>query len=170
MSFVVEDGTGVEDANAGVDVAWVDSYHADRGNSNWVGTEDVKEKAIVRATDYVEQIYGGSFMGGPLYAGQSLSFPRCDLWINGAVVEEVPDPYKKALAELALRALAGPLLPDPEVEANGRAVTGRTEKVGPIEESTTYLASSDVRVRPIYPTVDRLLRQLISYSGGRTIR
>ena len=53
MPLIVEDGTGKEDANAYVDVAFADDYFNFRSNSNWTGTTQEKESWIVRATDYI---------------------------------------------------------------------------------------------------------------------
>ena len=50
MAFIVEDGTGVEDANSYTSVAFADAYFADRNNTTWSGASVAdKEFALVKA-------------------------------------------------------------------------------------------------------------------------
>ncbi len=50
MTFVVEDGTGLANANAYIAVAFADSYFADRGIQKWADVTDasLKQQAIVQ--------------------------------------------------------------------------------------------------------------------------
>ena len=58
MAFTVEDGSGVEDANAYVEFAYVDEFHLDRGNTEWTGADSVKQSAIIRASEYIDKRFG----------------------------------------------------------------------------------------------------------------
>ena len=49
MAFVVEDGTGISNSNSYAPVAFADSYFADRNQAEWVGTDEVKKAALIRA-------------------------------------------------------------------------------------------------------------------------
>lgn len=40
MAFVVEDGSGIANANAYITVAYADEYFSDRGNADWAGMAD----------------------------------------------------------------------------------------------------------------------------------
>lgn len=40
------------------------TYHTDRGNAAWSGTDTVKNQALVRATDYIRNNYVARFMSG----------------------------------------------------------------------------------------------------------
>lgn len=62
----VEDGTGVIAlANSYVGVAEADNYHVARGNAAWAAaaTEEIREEALIRATDYIETRFGQRFLG-----------------------------------------------------------------------------------------------------------
>ena len=85
MAFTVEDGNGLPDANAYVDVAFADEYFADRGNTDWAAATDPnKQVAIVKATDYIDKAFGPRFLGQKAFVSypadetvdQALEFPR----------------------------------------------------------------------------------------------
>lgn len=165
MAFIVEDGTVVEDANAYITLAFADAYHADRGNAGWAGSNTLKQQAIVRATDYIDVRWGPHFLGDKKEPEQSLQFPR-------DAFEGMPSALLKAAAEYALRALSSDLMPDIEIDATGLRVTRKTERVGPIEETTEYRAQSTMALIKPYPAADRLLWPLLSgnFLNGRSVR
>lgn len=170
MALVTEDGTGMDDANGYIDVAFADSYHADRGNAAWAGSSTVKEQAIIKATDYIDTRWGALFRGAPLEIDQALAFPREELYDRqGNLVEGIPAKLKKAAAEYALRALAGELMPDPTTSETGQTIRSKKEKIGPIEESTSYMEGSTVSSIKPYPAADRLLTEYIG-SSSRSFR
>lgn len=162
MAFVVEDGTGLVDASSFVDVAFADDYFQLRGITEWQGSPESKQAWLVQATDYISSRF--NFKGAQLTNDQALPFPRQGLGL--------PVNLLKATCEYAIRAKGAPLAPDLEVDPTGRAVAGKTEKVGPIEDSVTYAVSgpgaSLSLFRP-YPAADMLLKGLIQTSG-RVIR
>lgn len=164
MAFIVEDGTIVVDANAFAAVAFVDAYFADRAIAAWTGVQAVKEAAIIKATDYINNRF--LFKGDKVDDDQALEFPRmvCDVDIG------MPIKLQKATAEYALRALSGPLAPDPTVDERGLQVVSKMEKVGPLEESTTYSESKSVKAFKPYPAADILLRELVQFSATTVIR
>lgn len=147
MSLIVEDGTGLSNAESYASVADADAYHLSMGNTAWTGAEQLKEKALRRATQYLDAWY--RFRGERLLLTQSLEFPRV------GVTDLLPDwPMKNLVAatcELALRALSGTLISDTEGESI------RREKVGPIE--TEYFRNDGAQVR--YTLVDKLLKDLV---------
>ncbi len=164
MAFVVEDGTGLDDANAYVSVEFVNDWHKERGNGGWTGGSGEKQKAIVRATDYIDQRFGRLFRGFREKKSQGLEWPRLDAFDDDdflmSDIDRVPRQLEKACAEYALRALiAQPLAPDPQLPFSDRDTTGegstqggeasgeisaKSEKVGPIEEKTEYKTTSEV--------------------------
>jgi len=116
--LVIEDGTGLTNADSYIDVAFADAYFLKRGITQWAGLTN-KESLIIRAMDYIENNY--TYQGTKLISTQALQFPRL---INGETV--YPIAIKNALCELALKANNGDLLQD----------TGKTtvrEKVGTLE-------------------------------------
>ena len=170
MAFVVEDGTGLADANALCSVAFADAYFSDRGVTTWAGTEAVKQGALVRAADYIGFRWEHKLAGTRQFDGvQALSYPRSDIGADGVV----PAGIQRAVAEYALRALAGPLAPDPKADASGFAVVGVKKKVGPIETDTRFQAGvSAPQEFRAYPAADALMRSFLSVSatGGRLVR
>jgi len=148
MPLVVEDGTGLSDAEAYVSVADADAYHAQFGNANWAAaTLASKESALRRAAQYIDTQY--RFRGDPLNDTQALAWPRSTRpWPVRAVIS--------ASCELALPALDGPLY----LDQAGPAIVSET--VGPI--STTY-AVDRRGGQPRYAAADALLESLTG--GGR---
>lgn len=139
MALVVEDGTGLADAEAYISVADADTYFAARGNATWAAlTTEAKEQALRLGADYMGAVYGPRWCDDRLTATQALDWPRG--------VQGVPEAVKRANAELAVRASAGPLLAD-----QGAAV--QSETVGPI--SVTYAEGARQTVR--YVAVDSAL-------------
>lgn len=121
--LIVEDGTGVANAESLASVAFCDTYHADRGNAAWGAfTLQVKEQQLRKATDYAVAVYNNAWSGLPVASGQSLPFPR----IVDSLNVGVPLSIKQAIAELALIAKTTPLMPN--VTRGKKRV-----KIGPID-------------------------------------
>lgn len=165
MAFVVENGTGLANANSYATVEEADAYFADRGITAWTwesGTPTAKQECLIRATDYIELRFASRFKGNPEFPDtpQALSFPRLDI----AGYEGVPECLKRATYEYALRAVSGSLLPDVQVETNGLQLAEKRTKVGPIESEFKYKqtgAGSAISTFRAYPAADRLLRPLL---------
>ena len=158
MAFTVEDGTGIEGANAYVAVSFVDSYHSDRNNTAWADAlTNEKEASIIKASEYIDKRFGRRFRGWRQLQRQGLEWPRISAYDDdGYLLDDVPFQIEKATAEYALRAfLCGVLAPDPiapvpkqslesgdtDRDTSG-VITGELsrlkEKVGPLETDTTY--------------------------------
>jgi len=169
--LIVEDGTGLGDANAYATVEYVDEYHSTRGIMSWTGTTEEKETAIVRATDYIETRWGPRFLAARQFPTQALSFPRVGLRTReGHPVTGVPENVLRATAEYARRALTIILMPDPVVDDTGQRVASRSESVGPISESVSYSTFQQalIELRP-YPSADRWLLPFVA-PGGQVTR
>jgi hypothetical protein len=155
MAIVVEDGTGLSNAESYGSVADADTYHTARGNTVWTdATTPNKETALVRATDYIDRRFGDRFLGTRETSGQALAWPRVDAWDRDEfILSGVPTKLKQALFEYALRALLiHELSPDPARNVNTQShVTGVTNpttptgqvqktrrKIGPIEKEDAY--------------------------------
>jgi hypothetical protein len=108
MALIVEDGTGLSDANSYVSVAYADAYFLARNVTAWASLTN-KEALLIQATDYMEAVYSESWKGTVLLDTQALSFPRI---IDDATV--YPDRLLKAVCELALKANDRALLVDVE--------------------------------------------------------
>lgn len=156
MALIVEDGTGLADAESYLSLPAADAYHLAFGNTAWnSATDAAKEAALRRATQYLDSHY--QFSGEPLTTTQALSWPR--------VLPDLPGPrwawpvkrVQDSCAELALRALSGALTAD-----QGSAQV-KSEEVGPIK--TEYFQSAQDG-QTSYVLVDDLLRGLLRAGGG----
>lgn len=159
MAIVIEDGTGLTDAEAYISVADADTYFAARGNAAWGALlEAAKEAALRLGADYMEAVYGERWKGARVSMTQALSWPRDGVCVNGFEVADdvVPTAVARANAELAMRASAGTLLAD-----QGAQVVSET--VGPI--SVTYAEGARQYTR--YAYVNGLLGAYLDGSAGQ---
>lgn len=134
MSLIVENGTGLANADAYTGLVHFKEYCSHRGY-RWEDAEDFAiENAIRLATGYIDTI--GRYKGARLLEGQSLEFPRSDLtdW-SDYTIAGVPERVKHACIELAFKALSESLYKD--LDRGGRVVS---ESVGPI--SVSYAADA----------------------------
>ncbi|MCF0055518.1 DnaT-like ssDNA-binding protein [Dyadobacter sp. CY356] len=150
--FTVETGNIVAGANSLVDLAYANSYHLDRGNSLWTGTDAVKQSALIKATDYIQQKY--TFRGFLVSETQPLNWPRAD--VPYVATNVIPDRLKQAVCQLALEVMTAPL--NPSVSPTGQV---KFKKVDVIE--TEYFAASSTSTKR--PAIDGLLRPYLSGSG-----
>lgn len=166
MALVVENGTGLANAESYASVASADTYLLARGQSNWSTlTTALKEEALRRATDYM-RIY--RWKGTYATLIQALDWPRLGVYIylNESVLVSstiVPVPVQNACIELALRAASGPLIPEIAGDSTGRLATKIRKRVGPIETETMYASEGQISlpVHKRYPSVDLILAQYI---------
>lgn len=154
MALIVEDGTGLPNADSYLSVVAADAYHAAMGNDAvWqpLNATD-KEAALRRATQYLDTRY--RWRGEPLTTTQALAWPRTSAqW----PVRRLQD----ATAELALRAAEqGSLYAD-----EGPAAV-KSETVGPI--SVTYADAQRGQVK--FTIVDDLLAGLIMGGNRMSLR
>jgi len=170
MTFIVEDGTGKDDANALVDLAFVNSYFSDRGEAGWTGTDTVKQQSIVVATDYVETRWASLFKGQLEFIIQALSFPRINLFDrDNRAVLGMPDKLKKAVSEYALRALTTDLYTEPTTDVSGQTVQAERVKVGPIETDKEFVSGGAVSTIKDIPEADNLLQEYVRSFGGDSV-
>jgi hypothetical protein len=168
MSLIVEDGTGIQGAESYATVAYVTAYWAARTNDSnatiWAALNDdgKKEGSLRAATSYLDATWGVMYKGKRRGWVQGLLWPRSGALDNdGYELPALPDELKRAVAELAVRASAGPLAPD---VAHGDAVKSESKKVGPLEVSTTYVDGASTKVR--YGIVEGLIASLLTISPG----
>jgi len=151
MPLIIEDGTGVVDANSYVTTDEFKTYALARGIT--VPSDAEIDVALLKAIDYLEI--------KPCYAGykineeQSLAFPR-DAFTG------IPKNLKIAQIRLAIAVLEGvDLLPI--ISGNSSDYVIR-EKVGPIE--TEYASGSQFSGQATFIAVDALLAALIGDNCG----
>lgn len=156
-------------------IAGADTYHSDRGNTTWTGTDAAKTIALLRGSEYIDQNFRSSFPGYKTgLRDQVREWPRTDAYdieynhIGGSTIptEVIYASYEAALRELVT---PGTLFPD---FTPGQQT--KREKVGPIEVEYTGpqgLAS----VKPMITVILGILAPILtghaqSSIAGRTIR
>jgi hypothetical protein len=169
--FTPEDGTGIEDANAFITVAFFKQYHADRGVLIASGGGDI-EKAIVRATDFM--IARWVFVGHRNSSLQGLHWPASDAqYYDGRFAIGVPIEVQQSCADYAKIELDSPgsLTITPTYDTSGANVTMKREKVGPIEEETAFGGNGIKVTFKKFPIPDRrLMRTGLVINGNSLLR
>jgi len=166
MSFIVEDGTFIENANAYVNIEYVTQYLTERNlNSNWDSLDDAIKKAhIINATDYIEIRFSKFFIGYKFNENQYLSFPR-KYYSYEKDLGLLPENLKKACAEYSFAEISGSILGDSKT--NLGTLKKQTSKVGPIEDTVEYensqfkKLSGSLLVSPDYIPVNKKADMLI---------
>jgi hypothetical protein len=168
MANVVEDGTGLNNANAYIDVAFADSYFTDRNDAAWSGTNVEKEAFILRATDYIELVFGSRFLGVKFSDTQALSFPR--LAADNQTAEPIPLSLKKACAEYAKIAKTAALIVNPALPTDGLVTTEISKEVAGIKKTVKYDVNQSPIISRPYPTADIYLTNLLRKTSNHVIR
>lgn len=168
MALIVEDGSGMTNADAFISVEYADAYHAAMGNAEWTGAEPDKEAAIRRATAFLSNSYqwqGYKRKGRP----QALAWPRydvvdCEGW--GVAFDAVPIEIQKATAEVALRELVSPGSMNPDVIASEQV---KREKIGALEVEYLNANTSPQSARPVLMIVQDIIGPLLRKGSGNPL-
>lgn len=168
MALVVEDGTGLANADSFISVADADAYHARYGNTGWLSADQVeKEVHLRRGLRYLVTRNEGRWEGQKKADAQALPFPRYGVYdADGLWVDEnsVPRAIAEAQAELALRSLAGEDL-QPDLEDG--AVKRERLKAGSVEEEVEYVGGK--RETKSFSVVEAMLAPFLR-RPGRLVR
>lgn len=163
MAIVVEDGTGLADAETYVSVADCKAYLDARGKTEW-GLLDlaVQEASLRNAADYLDAVYGPRLQGYRLKVTQALLWPRTDVKFDNVWWDPapLPMPLTRACCETAALAASGVDLFEP-LDRGGQ-VTEKLEIVGPITERTKWASSAPSGI--VYPAIKRYM-DLLCGSG-----
>ena len=105
--MIVEDGTGLTDANSYASVEFADDYFSARGVSEWADLEtEVKEQSLIKATDYIDSIF--QWYGKKEFEHQALRFPRVSIRdYEGAEIKGIPLCLKQAVCDAAALVSSG---------------------------------------------------------------
>lgn len=115
--MIVEDGTGLPDANSYASIATAETYSTLSGAGidaalAWSALGDAaKEQHLIIATDYIDRRFGGEWKGGELKEGvQALAFPRrisVGWWddCNNRVIDGLPAGLVRATVCMALESM-----------------------------------------------------------------
>ena len=159
MAIVVEDGTGLADAETYVSVADCTAYLDARGKTAFgLLTVPEKEAALRNAADYLDAKYGSRLQGYRLVVTQALYWPRECVTYDNVTWDPAPLPVPliRSCCEAAALSSTGTDLFLP-LDRGGQ-VTEKLEIVGPITERTKWAGSAPVGTT--YPAIDRLMNPL----------
>lgn len=176
MALVVEDGTGLSNAEAYASAATADVYHAAHGApAAWTAsTADEKDDALRIAGEYLQVVYGGRWRGqkNDTNVNQALDFPRKNMVVDdylipasgaGAIPTDVVNAniiLANKHREAVTASTPTSLIPD---ESNSGTERRRLVKVGPITKDVGYATANPPYKR--YRIVDLMLRRYLNESG-----
>lgn len=163
MTLVVEDGTGVANADSYVSLAEIDAYATAYGKTGWPGSLITADQEVHarRATKFADNKY--SFPGTPKTGTQGLFFPVQELYIRGwKLTDGVPRCLKDAVCELAIISANGTDLVD---SVAARAYTYRKVVMEGLEKTERYESENNEN---IFRSVELLLAPLLIFSSVGT--
>jgi hypothetical protein len=126
MTLIVENGTGLANAESYISAADAGTYLANRGDAVWATYSVPAQEAALRlATEYMVSLYRLRWAGFRTLTTQALDWPRSycpkpDLaggyggYPNYYLPTDMPNEVITACADLASRAAVSPLVPDVE--------------------------------------------------------
>lgn len=157
MAIVVEDGTGLSNAQCYCDVAYLSAWMAERGYTT-TALEPAKEAAlVVSAKDWIDGQH--DFANEKLVSTQALEFPR--------TIFGLPEDIKRANAQAAYLHLSGALLVDTTAISTAGTVESESKSLGPMSKSVTYKSgSAQIYSRILPKQLTNLLKPYLSNSGG----
>jgi hypothetical protein len=143
VALIVEDGSGLPDSNAYVDIPYVSGYLLGEQLEAWEALEEPeREAAIIRATRYIDSL---EFYGTRRTLEQGLSWPRAGVEYDGFEITGVPQKVKQATAECVALVMQDAELfsEEADVEIAGEkvdviSVSYRTRQAGEKKEATKF--------------------------------
>lgn len=162
ITLVVEDGTGLPNANSYCDLDFAIEYCTMKGYADWLKLSDDEQKVfIIRGTEFVDNFY--NWKGIRHRQSQSMAFPRDEIYDDDKYpVNGIPEKLKKACIEAAfLNATSGTSTLFSTKDENGGI---KKQKVDTLE--VEYFgnqksgSASDVDYTTIYDVLNKLLKGL----------
>lgn len=165
MALVVEDGTGLSDAQTYATVDYIKTYTRTRGISFPTANNEI-ERLLILAMDALR---GLDYKGERATREQALDWPRIDVEIDGYeyASTEIPRELIELQCIYAIELYKGvDLLPTVSGNTSGPIIGRTVEGI-----STQYAESGRANIRPIVERARPLLRKLLRGGGGEnTIR
>jgi len=150
IEFIVEDGTGKENATSYVTVAEYVQYWENRGTDYSTVVATTVQGYLNSATEWIDMSY--KFIGAKADDNQALEWPRYD--VDDIDSDEIPTDLKSAVCYMAAQVKTG-------INQIDSGVT--SESYGKI--SKTY-STNGIKT---YPVADKLLRGYVA-SGNPVLR
>ena len=156
MAIVVEDGTGLSNAQCYCDVAYLDAYLTERNIAHGHSTADKEAALVIAAKDWIDGFH--AFRGEKLVETQALSFPTDE--------DGFPEAIKLANAKAAHLHLHSLLLVDQSLISTSGIVESESKGLGPLSKSVTYKSgSAQVYGRILPKDLTNLLVPYLDASG-----
>lgn len=172
MALIVEDGSGLANAESYVSVSDAVAYASARGLTFTASPAAPAEAALRRATEWLDGTYRNRFPGYRTNGrAQALEWPRtgaCDREGNEIASDEIPVEIIHATIEAAVRELAsaGSLSPD--------IVPGKVKKrvrvEGAVEVEYAVGSGSAYEQRPVVAVIDAILSSLLGQTSPYVAR
>jgi len=154
MALIVEDGSGLPDANSYNSVPEIRSYAAARGYTLPEEDTDV-ELLAVQATDYVDS-FRTSFQGKKTNPSiQALQWPRTGVTIDDEPVDpdSIPRELKNAHAQASIEAYTTNLMPNDSAFVKKEKVDViEVEYAEPVNGSSSSFTKIDSLLEPLLKT------------------
>ena len=101
ISFNIEDGSCVSEANSYISLEEANQYMTNKGRSNWLAlSDDEKKVTLINGTQYVDNLF--TWKGRRKFEQQELSFPRVMIRdLDGFEIRGIPKRLKEAVCEAA---------------------------------------------------------------------
>ena len=114
MTIIVENGTGLSNAESYASVAFADAYFAARMTGSWDSSDSHKEMLLRVATEHIDAFYGQRFKGTRGSITQALQWPRVGVFVDGYELESdvIPIDIQRACCEFAYQANTTSLAPN----------------------------------------------------------
>lgn len=156
MGIIVENGTGLSNAQCYCDVAYLDAYLTERGITSAATTGQKEAALVIAAKDWIDGSH--TFRGEKLVDTQALSFPTD--------IDQFPEAIKLANAKAGYLQLQGLLLVDTSSISTSGVVESESKQLGPLSKSVTYKSgSAQVYGRILPKDLTNLLVPYLDASG-----
>lgn len=162
--MIVEDGTGLPNADSYVAVAFADDYFSARGVSEWSAlTTTKKEQALIKATDFIDNVF--QWYGKKEFKEQALRFPRVNIVdYEGEEIKGIPLCLKQAVCDASLIATNGELFET--AEHNGDVVS---ETITTLSFTYSKDGSRSTTSTTLYDSINTKLRGLFKDNSKNKI-
>ena len=162
--MIIEDGTGLENANSYVSVEFADDYFSARGVSEWAALEtEVKEQSLIKATDFIDNVF--QWYGKREFEHQALRFPRVGLRdYEGAEISGIPTCLRQAVCDAAIIANGSELFET--AEHNGDVVS---ETITTLSFTYSKEGSRSITSTTLYDSINTKLRGLFKDNSKNRI-
>ena len=170
MALIVEDGTGLPDANAFITQEWCRGYWTDREKAFRGSTDEQIQAAIIRATQFISEGYAWkgyrTKRRPPESTKQALTWPRFDASDeegNTVEFDAIPLEIRQATAEAAHYELDNPGGLQPHFVAHQKVSKLRA---GSVEVDYDARSGRAAGARPVLLLVEDLVSRFVAGGSG----